>query len=108
MRQSRAESNLINLYTGIPKLLTFFLVIVELAGGTIIYIKKRARITGPSAAKLTSPIHCSAPQMLDFFVQHLGCTSVVKAAFYICLFPLPVADDVEISSGCDSVNQDIQ
>jgi len=45
------ESNLIELYTTIFNLSTFILVIVEIAGGTIIYIKKRARIIGPSAAK---------------------------------------------------------
>jgi len=45
------ESDQIDLYTTIFNLSTFILVIIELAGGIIIYIKKRARITGPAAAK---------------------------------------------------------
>jgi hypothetical protein len=38
-------------YQGLAMFLTFILVLVELAVGTIIYVKKRARIMGPTTAK---------------------------------------------------------
>lgn len=47
------EINQIDLYTNLFNVSIFSLVIIEIAGGTIIYIKKRARITGPAAAKQT-------------------------------------------------------
>ena len=38
-------------YRDLAMFLTFILVLVELAVGTIIYVKKRARIMGPTTAK---------------------------------------------------------
>lgn len=38
-------------YQGLAMFLTFILVLAELAVGTIIYVKKRARIMGPTTAK---------------------------------------------------------